>query len=872
MNTKKSLIAALLAVALCGAFFETASAGCGLNPLCHAAKIFVGDPLTAALPDIEAKVKISHKLENVDELRDLVRATSRNIESVVQVTGGETRHTIEKASDELTAYTAFLDSLAGRRIADLDTRVQAKLLWIQQYTEELNRHVLEIIQVTSQEVQTITRIASGEIQSIVQTTGDETQRVVEISGQVAQETIGVTGRELQSVIGAGGRVMENTVRLAGEELRFSVLTAGGEIKEIVATISAEAQTTIQTAVAEIDAIIESTLLGIEGVASTAESSSLRVLEGSLVIVERGADLGLAVGAGAGGMLFMFIAAYGWGKAVIQHKMPESGATRVFVIVLMVLTFLAALLPFGFLSSEVRAYALLPMDRTTAYAGIVGEYGERLPAKPQVERFHPDVILINPGDTPTAAILQVVGFNLLSQGYPRVTYGEHELPVFGTNKLLTVDLTTVIQNPEAANTIEFQFGKSEFDNQRVEVVINHQATATPLPTATLEPTATLAVARFLVEQNANLRAGPGTMHRVIGTASAGQVFDIIAASPERQWWLVCCINGQQAWVFGQLGQSSNANEAPTAQNIPTPPAAPTAEPTATAIATPTACVEPVTACFGASSSEIRIGEEVVLSWCPVLNADGVAIVENNAPVGVDFGGELKRSPQESTTYELIAGFCSGQTKSLGQIHVHVVTPAGLASPTISTSALMPAPTEIHFAPLSLFARWNSAELLADGHNGVNVTELYWADDQNEVLGYVGTRMAILEDGSIENVLAMFPRQAPKGTIKGWFQNERIRVPSTAFFEAQIGFIYDADRTDGVTFWVWEHHTENGREVWNPLVRVAKSYDGYLQTVRADLSHLAGQEIYIELRVDAGESPTHDWAIWVDPRVILFDRSS
>ena len=39
--------------------------------------------------------------------------------------------------------------------------------------------------------------------------------------------------------------------------------------------------------------------------------------------------------------------------------------------------------------------------------------------------------------------------------------------------------------------------------------------------------------------------------------------------------------------------------------------------------------------------------------------------------------------------------------------------------------------------------------------------------------------------------------------------------------------------------------------------------------ADLSHLAGQEIGIELRVDAGESSGQDWAVWVDPQIEFDD---
>ena len=90
---------------------------------------------------------------------------------------------------------------------------------------------------------------------------------------------------------------------------------------------------------------------------------------------------------------------------------------------------------------------------------------------------------------------------------------------------------------------------------------------------------------------------------------------------------------------------------------------------------------------------------------------------------------------------------------------------------------------------------------------------------------------------------------------------------AAFEADVGFYTGATGTDGVTFWVWEHHKEAGQEVWNPIIQLPKKYTGKLAPIRASLNHLVGKEVGIELRVDAGDSSGQDWAVWVRPRIVF-----
>ncbi len=123
-----------------------------------------------------------------------------------------------------------------------------------------------------------------------------------------------------------------------------------------------------------------------------------------------------------------------------------------------------------------------------------------------------------------------------------------------------------------------------------------ATATPAP----QP-------RLTVQQDlVNVRLGPGTSYGLAGTANKGDAYDVKGKSADGQWWLVCCINGKEAWVFGELASVENGDlaqvaEAPAAPQVvvqqPAQPAAPAAEPTATPEPAPAPAPAAADACAG-----------------------------------------------------------------------------------------------------------------------------------------------------------------------------------------------------------------------------------------------------------------------------------
>lgn len=132
------------------------------------------------------------------------------------------------------------------------------------------------------------------------------------------------------------------------------------------------------------------------------------------------------------------------------------------------------------------------------------------------------------------------------------------------------------------------------------------------------------------------------------------------------------------------------------------------------------------------------------------------------------------------------------------------------------------------------------------------------------GFVRLDEITLENGETTTALRTHPKWVSNGRIKGW--HPWVELPQNVKFEADVGFVEGAKNTDGVTFQVWEHHKEGGSTVWNKIADLHKDYTGNLEHMEADLSHLAGQEVGIELRVDAGESSGEDWAAWTNVQIV------
>ncbi|MCB0116235.1 MAG: SH3 domain-containing protein [Caldilineaceae bacterium] len=113
------------------------------------------------------------------------------------------------------------------------------------------------------------------------------------------------------------------------------------------------------------------------------------------------------------------------------------------------------------------------------------------------------------------------------------------------------------------------------------------TDTPVPAEPAAPTDTPAPQKAQLTvtggDGINVRQGPGTSYGVVGNVSNGMTFDITGKNPAGDWYQICCVNGEQGWIFGSLTQVTNAELVTVAQNIPAAP--PTNTPAPVVVAPP-----------------------------------------------------------------------------------------------------------------------------------------------------------------------------------------------------------------------------------------------------------------------------------------------
>lgn len=93
------------------------------------------------------------------------------------------------------------------------------------------------------------------------------------------------------------------------------------------------------------------------------------------------------------------------------------------------------------------------------------------------------------------------------------------------------------------------------------------TATPAPLATVTLIEGAPQAVVLVER-INARAGPGTQFPVVGVLPAGARLSLQGRTEDSTWLLICCVNGQPAWLATFLIQPEGAIEELPIQPAPT----------------------------------------------------------------------------------------------------------------------------------------------------------------------------------------------------------------------------------------------------------------------------------------------------------------
>lgn len=168
-------------------------------------------------------------------------------------------------------------------------------------------------------------------------------------------------------------------------------------------------------------------------------------------------------------------------------------------------------------------------------------------------------------------------------------------------------------------------------------------------------------------------------------------------------------------------------------------------------------------------------------------------------------------------------------------------------------------------------------LSGGYDFIeHASEATWSNDGSTQLPFPGNRgddrgfvyvgsysNEKLENNEVPNkFLEMHPEWESNGILEGKYGP--FQIANHLKFQATVGYLQPKGQPDGVIFRLeYRSLSSTNRKV---LHEQPVYYDGKLDFFEEDLSSIANSEGYIILSVDAGETSTQDWAIWLDPKII------
>ncbi len=168
------------------------------------------------------------------------------------------------------------------------------------------------------------------------------------------------------------------------------------------------------------------------------------------------------------------------------------------------------------------------------------------------------------------------------------------PIASRIPVPTFTATPVGNPPEAAQPVQAlpaqptptQPAAPAAQQPAVEAPTNTPAPPSPTDTVAVAPTNTPAPVKpqiIVKEPLINVRNGPDTTYGLVGSINQNERYDIVGKTATGDWWKICCINGAQGWVFGQLVTAENTASVPVDTSVQPPPVAqqPTQAPAAPA---------------------------------------------------------------------------------------------------------------------------------------------------------------------------------------------------------------------------------------------------------------------------------------------------
>lgn len=441
---------------------------------------------------IETDHTIRPDFENVDELIDLLNAAGYNLERAERALGEEARLTIDESGetaeevigrvkDELSEYTDEVNQYAGQRIADLDERIQNKLIFIATQIEKVNEYSIGIIEAIGGEAQEIldkiekgyikgTKVTGQEARDVIaaveegyisgaRETGEQTRQTVSSIDETLARNIADLGLQYRLSSAATGQELQALGRLYGDELRLTILTGSDEVVRVTDKISSEAQSLIGATSGEIKEILELVLDDIDNkivIVSTevrkinADIEDSRKNYGKVVffVVSQTVDRAFAFFGIVGGLLLLFIMTFSWVRLLYLKPLPTHPISRNLTFACMTGTVFAALAPFSLAHAGLRANILKYTGVATSYESLEQAVFDELP---EIWYSYPSIIDL---EDESVSLLEVTGINF--NIYPvEARYGSLQLDVITQlDENLIVDISPIQNAPESSNKIEF----------------------------------------------------------------------------------------------------------------------------------------------------------------------------------------------------------------------------------------------------------------------------------------------------------------------------------------------------------------------------------------------------------------------------------
>ncbi len=114
----------------------------------------------------------------------------------------------------------------------------------------------------------------------------------------------------------------------------------------------------------------------------------------------------------------------------------------------------------------------------------------------------------------------------------------------------------------------------------------------------------------------------------------------------------------------------------------------------------------------------------------------------------------------------------------------------------------------------------------------------------------------------NLLNTYPEMRRNGQIRGDYPV--MKLGSNIHFKTVIGFLHGAKSKDGVSFYVYIEEQDVKKNRMKKVLSKKLMPNKY-ENIDIDLSQYAGKKIKVIMRTAAGRDFTHDFAVWVAPRL-------